>query len=58
MCIMWHRFTGPTCSVCLLSLECSTADTVARETPGLISEGTKELASYERKNQTFRTPVL
>lgn len=34
-----------TCSVCLLSLECSTADTVAREMPGLISEGTRELAS-------------
>lgn len=34
-----------TCSVCLLSLECSTADTVAREMPGLTSEGTRELAS-------------
>lgn len=34
-----------TCSVCLLSLECSTADTVAREMPGLTSEGTSELAS-------------
>lgn len=41
-----------TCSVCLLSLECSTADTVANETPGFTSEGTRELASYEQKNPT------
>lgn len=34
-----------TCSVCLLSLECSSADTVATDTPDLTSEGTKELAS-------------
>lgn len=39
-----------TCSVCLLSLECSTADTVAMATPGLISEGTRLLASWEHRN--------
>lgn len=41
-----------TCSTCLLSLDCRTADTVATETPGLISAGTRDLASWmftERK---------
>lgn len=30
----------------MLSLDCRTADTVATEMPGLISEGTRDLASY------------
>lgn len=36
----------------MLSLDCRTADTVATETPGFISEGTRDLANYNKRNQT------
>lgn len=38
-----------TCSTCLLSLVCSTAETVAKEIPGLISKGTRESASWGKR---------
>lgn len=39
---------------CLLSLDCRAADTFATETPGLISEGTRVLASWKHKDRGFK----